>query len=275
MNADSFFSRMLGRDVDEDEDRIDSAEAFGMRRSKKRNESELGEEPWDSAVELVVETIDDLPSNFPRDSAVRIAQRTLAAAGIEIRDFNRRTWTRMPQINSEIELARSREKEFQKKTEEDIRALEGEIRKARAAYEAVQAKEEEEISCASKELENIKRVRTFFGFSDVKEDERDSPSDEATEVRGPLGLGSVEQRRAYFNSPEMDAFFSSPELEGGENTDPSGAETEVRGFLDTTWTQIGALRAQMRQPFDPEAGADRPTHRSAEDSSPYRDSQDN
>src|SRR4051812_25440218 len=98
MNADSFFSRMLGRDVDEDEDRIDSAEAFGMRRSKKRNEPEEGEQPRDSAVNLVIETIDDLPSNFPRDSAVRIARRTLAAAGVELGDFNRRTWTRMPQI---------------------------------------------------------------------------------------------------------------------------------------------------------------------------------
>ena len=265
MNADSFFSRMLGRDVDEDEDRIDSAEAFGMRRSKKRNESELGEEPRDSAVELVIETIDDLPSNFPRDSAVRIAQRTLDAAGIEIRDFNRRTWTRMPQINSEIELARSREKEFQKKTEEDIRALEGEIRKAREAYEAVRAKEEEEISRASKELENIKRVRAFFAFSDVEEDERDSPSDGATEVRDPLGVGSVQQRRAFFRSPEM---------EGGENADPSGAETEVRDFLDATWAQIGSFRAQMEQPFAPDTGADRPTHRPAEDSSKYSDRQD-
>src|SRR4051794_31190178 len=256
MNADSFFSRMLGRDVDEDEDRIDSAEAFGMRRSKKRNEPEEGEQPRDSAVNLVIETIDDLPSNFPRDSAVRIAQRTLAAAGIEISDFNRRTWTRMPQINSEIELARSREKEFQKKTEEDIRALEGEIRKAREAYEAVQAKEEEEISRASKELENIKRVRAFFAFSDVEVDENASPSDKATEVRGPLGLGSVQQRNAFFG-------FSDMEVD--ENPDTSGAETEVRSFLDATWTQIGALRAQMRQPSYPEAGADRPTHGPAED----------
>jgi hypothetical protein len=269
MNGDSFFSRILGRDVDEDEGRIDSAEAFGMRRSKKRNASELGEQPWDSAVEIVVETIDDLPSNFPRDSAVRIVKRTLAAAGIEIGDFNRRTWARMPQINSEIELARRRDKEFKEKTEEDIRALEGEIRKAREAYETIRAKEEGEISRASKELEDIKRVRAFFGFSDIdsdmEADENTSASNEEKEVRDPLGIGSVQQRRA---------FFSSPEMEGDENADPSGAQTEVRDFLDATWAQIGSFRAQMKQPFDPGAGADRPTRGPAEDSSPYSDPQD-
>jgi hypothetical protein len=274
MNGDSFFSRILGRDVDEDEGRIDAAEAYGMRRSTKRNASELGGQQWDSAVELVVETIDDLPSNFPRDSAIRIVRRTLAAAGIEIADFNRRTWARMPQIDSEIELARSREKEFKEKTEEEIRSLEAEIRQAREAYETIRAKEEGEISRASKELENIKRVRTFFGFSDMEADENASASDEAKEVRGPLGVGSMQQRRAFFSSPEMDAFFSSPEMEGGENTEPNGAHPDVRDFLDATWAQIGSFRAQMRQPLDPDAGADRPTRGPAEDSSPYSDPQD-
>jgi hypothetical protein len=269
MNEDSFFARMLGRDADKDEGRIDSAEAFGMRGSKTRNKSELGEQSWDSAVELVVETIDDLPSNFPRESAIRIVKRTLSAAGIEIGEFNRCTWARMPQINSEIELAKRRDKEFQEKTEEDIRSLEEEIRKAREAYETIHAKEEGEISRASKELENIKRVRSFFGFSDMDSDtegdENTSASGKAAEVRGPLGLGSVQQRRAFFNSPEM---------EGGKNADPSGAETEVRDFLDATWAQIGAFRAQMGQPFDSDVGADRSTHEPAEDSSKYSDRQD-
>jgi hypothetical protein len=278
MNEDSFFSRILGRDANEDEGRTDSAEAFGIRRSKTRNEPEVGEQPWDSAVNLVVETIDDLPSNFPRESAIRIVKRTLSAAGIEIGDFNRRTWARMPQIDSEMELARSRDKEFKEKTEEDIRSLEGEIRKAREAYETIHAKEEGEISRASKELENVKRVRAFFGFSDMDSntegDENTSASDEAPEVRGPLGLGSVQQSGAFFSSPEMDAFFSSPEMEGGENAEPSGAQTEVRDFLDATWAQIGSFRAQMSQPVDPDAGADRPTRGPTEDSSPYSDPQD-
>jgi hypothetical protein len=184
----------------------------------------------------------------------------------------------MPQINSEIELARRRDKEFKEKTEEDIRALEGEIRKAREAYESIHAKEEGEISRASKELEDIKRVRAFFGFSDIdsdmEADENASASNEEKEVRDPLGIDNVQQRHAISNSLEMDAFFSSPEMEGGENAEPSGAQTEVRDFLDATWAQIGSFRAQMSQPVDPDAGADRPTRGPAEDSSPYSDPQD-
>ena len=153
MNVDSFFSRILGTDVDADEDRTDLAETFGMKRSRKRNASELGEQPWDSAVDLVVEILNDLPSNFPQDSAIRIVRRTLSAAGIEIGEFNRRTWARIPQISSEIELARRRDKEFKEKTEEDIRSLEGEIRKAREAYETIRVKKEGEIARASRASE--------------------------------------------------------------------------------------------------------------------------
>jgi hypothetical protein len=257
MNEDSFFSRILGRDTDEDQTSVDSAEAFETARSRKRSAPEVGGRQWDYAVELVVETIGDLPSNFPRESAVRIVKRTLAAAGIEIGDFNRCTWARMPEINSEIELARRRDKEFKEKTEQDIRSLEGEIRKAREAYETIRAKEEEVISRASEELENIKRVRAFFGFSDTEGDEDVGPGSEAAEVRGPLGIGSVQQGRDSFSSH---AFFSSPDVEGEDNTGPSGAETDVRDFLDGAWAQIEEFRAQMGQRLDPDAGADEPTH---------------
>jgi hypothetical protein len=211
LNGNSLLSKILGRDADEDETGIVSAEAFETVRSRKWSAPEVGGRQWDFAVKLVIETIDDLPSNFPRESAVRIVKRTLAAAGIEIGDFNKRTWARMPQINSEMELARRRDKEFKKKTEQDMRALEGEIRKAREAYESIRAKEEEEISRASKELENIKRARTFFGFSDMEGDENVSPEGEATEERGPLGIGSVQQARASFSSRP---FIYSSRLKG-------------------------------------------------------------
>jgi hypothetical protein len=184
-------------------------------------------------------------------------KRTLAAAGIEIGDFNGRTWARMPQINSEIELARRREQEFKEKTERNIRSLEGEIRRAREDYETIRAKEEEEISRASKELENIKRVRAFFGFSDMEGDEDVSPGGEAAEVRGPLGIGSVQQGR---DSVSSHAFFSSPDTDGEDDTGPSGAKTDVRGFLDGTWAQIEEFRAQMGQHSDSDAGADKATH---------------
>jgi hypothetical protein len=260
MNEDSFFSRILGRDADEDQTSVDSTEAFETGRSRKRSTLEVGGHPWDFAVELVVDTIDDLPSNFPRDSAIRIVQRTLAAAGIEVRDFNKCTWARMPQINSEIELARRRDKEFKEKTEQDIRSLEEEIRKAREAYETIRAKEEEEISRASKELENIKRVRGFFGFSDMEGDEDVSPGGEAAEVRGPLGIGSVQQGRVPLSSRPV---FNATKANGEENTGPRGEQVPVRDSLDGAWAQIEALRAQMGQRSDPDAGVDKPPSRTS------------
>jgi len=257
MNEDSFFSRILGRGTDEDQTNVDSAEVFETVRSRKRSTPQVGGRPWDFAVELVVETIDDLPSNFPRDSAIRIVKRTLSAAGIEIGDFNRRTWARMPQINSEIELARRRDKGFKEKTEEEIRSLEGEIRKAREAYETIHAKEEGEISRASKELESIKRVRAFFGFSDTEGDKNTSASGEATEERGPLHTDSVQQGRFPLSSrPD----FNSTKANGEENTGPRGEQVPVRDSLDAAWGQIEALRAQMGQRTDPDAGADKPPH---------------
>jgi hypothetical protein len=211
MNGNSLLSKIFGEDAKEDRTSIVSAEAFGIRRSTTRSAPKVGGQPWDFAVKLVVETIDDLPSNFPRDSAVRIVKRTLAAADIEIGDFNKCTWARMPQIKTEIELARRREKEFEEKTEEDIRSLEREIRKAREDYETIRAKEEEEISRASKELENLKRVRAFFGFSDMEGDENVSPGGEAAEARGPLYTDSAQRARASFTSRP---FLYSSRLKG-------------------------------------------------------------
>src|ERR671912_1430008 len=115
MNGNSLLSKIFGEDAEEDRTSIVSAEAFGIRRSTTGSAPKVEGHAWDFAVELVVETIDDLPSNFPRDSAVRIVKRTLAAAGIEIGDFNKCTWARMPQIRDEMKLARSREQEFRKK----------------------------------------------------------------------------------------------------------------------------------------------------------------
>ena len=264
-SANSLLSRILGRDADEDQTSINSVEAFEAVRSRKRSTPEVvGGRKWDFAVELVVETIDDLPSNFPRDSAIRIVKRTLSAAGIEIGEFNRCTWERMPQINSEIELAMRRDKEFKQKTEEDIRSLEGEIRKAREAYETIHAKEEGEISRASKELENIKRVRGFFGFSDMEGDENTSASGEAAEERGPFYPDNAQRGRVSFSSRRV---FNSTKAEGEENAGARGEEAaQVRDSLDAAWTQIEAVRAQMRQPLDPDDGADKPTRGPAEGS---------
>src|SRR4028118_2355141 len=246
MNGNSLLSKIFGEDAEEDRTSIVSAEAFGIRRSTTRSAPKVGGHAWDFAVKLVVETIDDLPSNVPRDSAVRIVKRTLAAADIELRDFNKCTWARMPQINSEIELARSREEEFREKTDEDIRSLEEEIRKAREDYETIRAKEEEEISRASKELENIKRVRAFLGFSDTEGDEDLGPGGEAAEVCGPLGIWSVQQER---DSVSSYAPSSSSNIEGEDDTGPSGAKTDVRDFLEGAWAQLEAFRARSEERF--------------------------
>ena len=211
MNGNSLLSKIFGEDAKEDRTSIVSAEAFGIRRSTTRSAPKVGGHAWDFAVKLVVETIDDLPSNVPRDSAVRIVKRTLAAAGIEIGDFNKCTWARMPQINSEIELARRRDKEFEEKTEQDIRSLEEEIRKAREDYETIRAKEEEEISRASKELKNLMRARAFFGFSDMEGDEDVSLGGEAAGARGPLYTDSAQRARASFSSRP---FLYSSRLKG-------------------------------------------------------------
>jgi hypothetical protein len=259
MNENSIFSRILGRDADGGDGSTDSVEAIGMRRSKKRDESGLGDQRWDSAVKLVVETIDDLPSNFPRDSAVRIVKRTLAAAGIEIADFNKRTWARIPQIGAEIELARSREQEFKKKTQEDIRALEEEIKKARKAYETIRMEEEAEISRASKELENIKRVRAFLGFSDMDSetegDKSTSASGKATEELGPLyATGAQQKGHASFSTR---AFSGSTRSGAKKDAGSRGEQVPVRDSLDAAWGEIESLRAQMGQRSDPDASADK------------------
>jgi hypothetical protein len=249
MTENSFFSRILGRDAEEDESGIDWAEAFGTRKPSKRSEPEVAGQLGNHVVKLAVETIDDLPSNFPRESAVRIVRRTLAAAGIDLRYFNRSTWERMPRISSEMELARSRIKELREKTEEDIRFLEGKIRKARGAYKAVLAEEEEEISRVSKELENIKRIRAFFGFSEIEE-ENTAHSSEERQTGGALYTSGAKQRRA---------FFSPSDMEGEESTGQIGEKAQVRDSLEAAWEQIEAARAQMRERFDRHAGADRPT----------------
>ena len=267
MSGNSLLSRILGTDADEGQSSNNSTKAFDTVRSRKRSKPELEEQPRDGGVNLALEIIDDLPSDFPRDSAVRIVRRTLAAAGIEIGEFNKFTWERTPHIRAEMELARSREKEFQKKTEEDIRALEAEIRKARETYETIRAKEEGEISRASKELENIKRVRAFFGFSDMKGDESASASGEAGEAaeeHGPLYSAGAQEKRNPFGSRP---FSGSTRLEGKKNVGPRGKEAPVRDSLDAAWGQIEALRAQARQRLNSGAGANGPAREPAEGSS--------
>jgi hypothetical protein len=169
MSVNSFLSRIFGKDTKEDKTRIDSAEEIETRRSR-RGEPEEGRQRWGFTVERAAEMIDGLPSDVPRESAVRIVRGTLAVAGIEISELDRSIRARVSKLNSEIEFARNRQKELREKTDEVVRSLEEEIRKARETCEVGIAEEEGLISRMFKSQENIERVRAFFGFPEVEEE---------------------------------------------------------------------------------------------------------
>ncbi len=169
MSTDGFFSRMLGREADEyNSGAYYSSEEVERRRSRRSRRSSRGvtdeEEPprRDLITERVAETIADLPPGVPQESAVLIVRRTLAAAGVKLSELDASTQAQESKLNSEIELARSRQKEVREKTQEEVRSLEEEIRKAKEACDSVVTYEERKISHASATLEGVRRVRAFF-----------------------------------------------------------------------------------------------------------------
>ena len=161
-----FFSRILGRNTDEDETRILSREEIGKRVPGKEAS---GEELQGFTVERAARIIDDLPPEVPQESAVRIVRGTLVAAGIEIEDIKKSARARESKLNSEIEFARGRQEDLRKRTEEVVRSLEEEKRKAREARDTGIAQEEENISRAVRGLEETGRVRAFFGFPEAEQ----------------------------------------------------------------------------------------------------------
>jgi hypothetical protein len=173
MNEAGFFSRIFGGGANEDETRIFSPEEL-RREESGRKEPE--EQHGGFTVERAAEIIDDLPPDVPRESALRIVHGTLTAAGVSVENLERSTRTREAKLDSEIELARSRQRELQEKTDETVRSLEEEIRRAHEARESGLAEEKVRISRASVGLENIKRVRAFFGFPEVEEEASPEPT---------------------------------------------------------------------------------------------------
>jgi len=174
---------VLGRDADEEETRTYSAEEIRTRRSK-RGQPEEEAQPQGFTVERVeriAKMIDDLPSEVSQESAAHIVRGALVAAGIELSNFDRSASERASKLSSEIELARTRQKEFQEKTEETVHALKEEIRKAREACDAVLTEEEKKVSRATATLEEVKRVRAFFDFPNLR-----LPQDEQGGKTGPL-----------------------------------------------------------------------------------------
>jgi hypothetical protein len=174
MNEAGFFSRIFGGGANEDETRIFSPEELRREESGRKEPEE--EQHGGFTVERAAEIIDDLPPDVPQESALRIVHGTLTAAGVSFEDLERSSRTREAQLSSEIELARSRQRELQERTDETVRSLEEEIRRAHEARESGLAEEKVRISRASVGLENIKRVRAFFGFPEMEEEASPEPT---------------------------------------------------------------------------------------------------
>lgn len=178
-----FLSRILGRNTDEDETRTYQFEEIGKRVSRSEG---FQEEPSQGiTVERAAGLIDDLPPEVSRESAVRIMRGTLLAAGVEVQDIEKSAQVRETRLDSEIEFAQNRQEDLRKRTEEVVRSLQEEIRKAREARDAGIAEEEENISRAVRGLEEVRRVRAFFDFTEKTGETTDSgvdPSKDETQV---------------------------------------------------------------------------------------------
>ena len=153
-----------GPEADEEEEgtAVYSAEEVGLAE-------EEAVEPRGFTVERAAEVIRNLPPEVPRLSAVRIVRGTLEAAGIDVADLATSIKARGSKLTSEIELSQSRIQELKEQTEEVIRSYELEIRKAREARNSGISEEERKIAGARSGLEDVERVRDFFGLQDDSE----------------------------------------------------------------------------------------------------------
>jgi hypothetical protein len=127
-------------------------------------------------VESASQMIDSLPSDVPRESQMRIVREAFAAARIDVSNLERNTRTREAQLSSEIEFVHDRQKKLRRWTEETVRSLEEEIKKVqeeiRKVNEACSAgltEQEERLSPPLAALNDVRRVRAFFAFSETDE----------------------------------------------------------------------------------------------------------
>src|SRR5215210_9604222 len=201
MSAEGFFSRMLGRDTDDEYDDLGayySSEEVETRRSRRsRSRGVLDEEellppppppPREFIVERVAETIADLPEGVPQESAVLIVRRTLAAAGVKLSELDASTQAQESKLSSEIGLAQNRQVEVREKTQEQVRSLEEEIRKAKEACEDIVSYEEEKIGRVLATLEGVRRVRAFFELHESEGEEGTGPLSQRTHVLEPADV---------------------------------------------------------------------------------------
>ncbi len=192
-----FFSRVLGRNADEDDTRTYQFEEIGQRIPRRAGTEE--EPAQGITVERTARLLSELPPEVSRESAVRIMRGTLAAAGIEVEDIEKSAQAREARLDSEVESARGRQDDLRRRTEEVVRSLQEEIRKAREARDAGIAEEEEKISRAERGLEEVRRVRAFFDFPDTGESAGppgDSTGDE-TQVLEPFDPDGTQVMRQH------------------------------------------------------------------------------
>jgi hypothetical protein len=186
----SFFSRMFAANSEGEGTAIYSSEEVGTGVSSRS----LADNPAAQGftVERAAEVIRNLPPEVPRPAAVRIVRGTLEAAGIDIAELASSTRARESKLNSEIDLSEGRIQKLKDETEEVIRSLEDEIRKAREARNFGVAEEERKIAAAESGLEDVDRVRDFFGLPYDTESPADDPAaGEETQVLE--GAGSAEE----------------------------------------------------------------------------------
>ncbi len=207
-----FLSRMFsGPEAEEEEGTaVYSAEEVGLTE-------EEAVEPRGFTVERAAEVIRNLPPEVPRLSAVRIVRGTLEAAGIDIAELASSTRTRESKLNSEIELSQSRIQELKEKTEEVIRSYELEIRKAREARDFGISGEERKIANARSGLEDVERVRDFFGLQDDAETTSEFSAEDVAAGEETVAMERVdEDDTEILRRPGP---LSEDYLSGGENRD--------------------------------------------------------
>jgi hypothetical protein len=206
-----FLSRMFsGPEADEEEGTaVYSAEEVGLTQEETA-------EPRGFTVERAAEVIRNLPPEVPRLSAVRIVRGTLEAAGIDVAELASSTRARESKLNSEIELSQSRIQELKDNTEEVIRSYELEIRKAREARDFGISEEERRIAAARSSLEDVEKVRDFFGLQEDAE-----PTSELSE---DLAAGEETESMERVDEDDTEILrrpgpLSEDYWSGGENRD--------------------------------------------------------
>ncbi len=201
VSRQSFFSRMFAANSEGEGTAIYSSEEVGTGVSSRS----LADNPEAQGftVERAAEVIRNLPPEVPRPAAVRIVRGTLEAAGIDIAELASSTRARESKLNSEIDLSEGRIQKLKDETEEVIRSLEDEIRKAREARNFGVAEEERKIAAAESGLEDVDRVRDFFGLPYDAEPPADDPAaGEETQVLEGAGSAEEEDETQVLRRPD-------------------------------------------------------------------------